>query len=176
MGFWQCERESLIGVAKNGPAEKHILACEVKIHWVFNISMFFGQFLSHFGVQDGIQKSTLLKVVFLIDLDRFLASWNGLLGPKLASWIFWYFFGGLKNRTLKLEKSYEGQFWPFFGVQNRCQERPWQKCKNAVFASVKHTFWRSGGGPGATKKNLRGPEPPSTAKKKHRKNGPKMNS
>ena len=41
MGFRQCERESSIGVTKNGPAEKQYSACEVKNYWAFNISMFF---------------------------------------------------------------------------------------------------------------------------------------
>ena len=41
MGFLRCERESSIGVAKKGPAERQNLAWDVKIHWVFNILTFF---------------------------------------------------------------------------------------------------------------------------------------
>ena len=64
MGFLRCERETSIGVAKNGPAERQNLACEVKIHGVFSISMFFGPFWYHFGVQDGVSKKGWFLIVF----------------------------------------------------------------------------------------------------------------
>ena len=67
MGFLRCERESSIGVAKNGPAERQNLACEVKIHWVFSISMFFFTILEPFWGPRWHLEISIFYDRFLID-------------------------------------------------------------------------------------------------------------
>ena len=72
-------------------------------------------FWCRFGAQDGVQKSTMLRVFFLIDLDRFLASWNGFLVPKLASLFLFFenFREALNSKLINLKKFKRANFGRF---------------------------------------------------------------
>ena len=78
-------------MAKNGPAERQNLACEVKIHLVFSISMFFGPFWNHFGVQDGVSN----KGWFLIDFWPLGEAFRGSLEAQVGLLNFLKILGSL---------------------------------------------------------------------------------
>ena len=144
MGFLRCERESSIGVAKKGPAERQNLAWEVKIHWVFNILTFFWPKIDQKSMQNRTWMGPGRHLGPGSQLDpKNLIRWTpgaGSLDPRgLPSW------GPKRTGAPKLgAKMIQKSFKNRFPSQQFFQSLFWSILRPSWtdFWSILHPIWR----------------------------------